>query len=253
MFPLQDCQAAPVLCVLKPNIRPEKTMSEFISTCPKCRQQILCETAYIGHRVACPVCMQEITMPTPQPGAGSPQPQSQAPPPNQPQPSASGAKSSSSKMIIIVGAVAVVLVLVVGGVLLASAKGKQPAAGPSSPAAPALGSSAFYTNRLVLDTASSIVEIIEVRQKDAKRCVDAFYHCTQKRTQLELSITGTDAYGTGVNGGLGDFQGWTFKNADYTYFVSSDGHLVVTQGKKTLLSEIGTWTEQNYQLRPPDR
>jgi hypothetical protein len=250
MFPLQGCQAAPVLCVQKPNIRPEKTMSEFISTCPKCRQQILCETAYIGHRVACPVCMQEIIMPTP---SQQPTGASQTPPPDQPQSSASGAKSSSSKMVIIVGAVAVVLVLVVGGVLLASAKGKQTAAGPSSPAAPTLGSSAFFTNRLVLDTASSIVEIIEVRQKDAKRCVDAFYHCTQKRTQLELSITGTDTYGTGVNGELGDFRGWTFKNADYVYFVSVDGHLQVTQGKKTLLNEIGTWTEQNYQLRPPDR
>jgi hypothetical protein len=38
-------------------------VSEFLSICPKCHQRILCDTAYIGMRVACPLCMQEITMP----------------------------------------------------------------------------------------------------------------------------------------------------------------------------------------------
>jgi hypothetical protein len=40
-------------------------MSEFISNCPKCRHQILCDTAYVGKRIACPVCLQEINMPEP--------------------------------------------------------------------------------------------------------------------------------------------------------------------------------------------
>jgi hypothetical protein len=40
-------------------------MSEFLSTCPKCRQRILCDTTYIGVRVACPLCLQEITLPAP--------------------------------------------------------------------------------------------------------------------------------------------------------------------------------------------
>jgi len=40
-------------------------MSEFVSTCPKCHQRILCDTQYIGKRVACPVCAQEIFMPEP--------------------------------------------------------------------------------------------------------------------------------------------------------------------------------------------
>jgi hypothetical protein len=55
-------------------------MSEFISVCPKCRQRILCDTAYAGSRVACPVCLQEITMPEP-PAANE----------NRPAPSAAGA------------------------------------------------------------------------------------------------------------------------------------------------------------------
>ena len=40
-------------------------MSEYLSVCPKCRQQILGDTAYVGMRVACPVCLQEIALPAP--------------------------------------------------------------------------------------------------------------------------------------------------------------------------------------------
>ena len=189
-------------------------------------------------------------MPSPQqPPAESSQPQHQ--PPNQ---QAATGKSNSRTMVIAIGAVALILVLAIGGVLLAHANGKQTAAAPSAPGASTpLGSAAFYTNRLTLDTPTSTVDIIEVRQKDARRCVEAFYHATGKRTQLELSITGSDTYAKEANGDLGDFLGWTFKNADYTYFVSAAGHLLVTQGTKKLVSENGTWTEQNYQLRPSDR
>src|SRR5579863_5868726 len=90
-------------------------MSEFISFCPKCSQQILCDTAYVGCRVACPVCLQEIIMPKPQQRmAGSSQPQfqpSQPGPGSAPVPNATTAKSSPIKMIITVGAVALILVL----------------------------------------------------------------------------------------------------------------------------------------------
>jgi hypothetical protein len=53
-------------------------MSEFISTCPKCRQQILCDTVYVGKRIACPLCLQEITMPEP-PSPNRPTPVATAP------------------------------------------------------------------------------------------------------------------------------------------------------------------------------
>jgi hypothetical protein len=43
-------------------------MSEYISICPKCHQRILCDTAYAGKSVACPVCLQVITMPEPPAG-----------------------------------------------------------------------------------------------------------------------------------------------------------------------------------------
>jgi len=38
-------------------------MCELISICPKCRQPILCATAQFGKCVACPACLQAITMP----------------------------------------------------------------------------------------------------------------------------------------------------------------------------------------------
>ena len=41
-------------------------MSEFVSICPRCRQRILCDTAYVGQRIACPLCLQEIAMPAPE-------------------------------------------------------------------------------------------------------------------------------------------------------------------------------------------
>jgi len=44
---------------------PKPGMSEFLSICPKCRQRIICDTTYVGMRVACPQCLQEITMPAP--------------------------------------------------------------------------------------------------------------------------------------------------------------------------------------------
>lgn len=40
-------------------------MSEFITNCPNCSQQILGETSCIGARVVCPLCLREILLPSP--------------------------------------------------------------------------------------------------------------------------------------------------------------------------------------------
>jgi hypothetical protein len=237
------------------------TMSEFISTCPKCRQQILGDTAYVGMRVACPICLQEIVMPKPaQQTPPSSQGQYQAPQQGQPpQPNAGTGRSSPLKMVIAIGAVVLIVVLAVGGVLIAYLKGEQTTKTPATPVAAApvadmqAGPDAFFTNRLTLDTPTSIVKITEVRQKNAPRCVEAIYNCVQKRSQLGIVIKGADNFSAGPNGELGDFLGWTFKNGEYSYVVSRDGRLEVLQGTKLLQSENGTWTEQNYQLRPPNR
>lgn len=77
-------------------------MSEFISTCPKCRQKILCDTQYVGQRVACPLCMQEIVMPSPSNVSSAPSA------PAQSQPAAQGGKSGVPMIAVVVGTVAIV-------------------------------------------------------------------------------------------------------------------------------------------------
>jgi hypothetical protein len=93
-------------------------MSEFVSACPKCRQRILCDTAFVGQRVACPVCLQEIIMPeAPQGNRTILPPQAQSLPPTSTSPVASSSSPAGQKqkfpMLAIAGAV-VVLVLMLG-------------------------------------------------------------------------------------------------------------------------------------------
>ena len=38
--------------------------------------------------------------------------------------------------------------------------------------------------------------------------------------------------------------GYQFKNRDVEYLVTEDGHLVVTQGAKTLVDEQGKWNDE---------
>jgi hypothetical protein len=107
-------------------------MSEFISACPKCRQRILCDTAFVGQRVACPVCLQEIIMPeAPQENRIAPPPQGQSLPPSSLVASSSAGRKLKFPMMAIAGAV-VVLVLVAGAVVLTLQK--RGAAGPKAPA-----------------------------------------------------------------------------------------------------------------------
>jgi hypothetical protein len=107
-------------------------MSEFISACPKCRQRILCDTAFVGQRVACPVCLQEIIMPeAPQENRTAPPPQGQALPPASPPASSPAGRKLKFPLLAIAGAV-VVLVLVAGAVGLTLQK--RGAAGPKAAA-----------------------------------------------------------------------------------------------------------------------
>ena len=99
-------------------------MSEFISNCPKCRQQILCDTAYVGKRVACPVCLQEIIMPAP------PQQQSASTASQQGAPGGAAQKKSPMMLIGIIGGAVVVL----GGVGAFFAFHKGSGNGSPSPA-----------------------------------------------------------------------------------------------------------------------
>jgi len=111
-------------------------MSEFIAVCPKCRQQILCDTAYIGKRIACPVCLQEISMPAPSQQETQAAAQSASPSPRpSAEPAQPAAKGKPMTLVAVVGGVAVVLAVV--AVVLLFHKGSpspQPSASGSAPA-----------------------------------------------------------------------------------------------------------------------
>ena len=229
-------------------------MSEFTAICPMCRQQILCDTAYVGMRVACPICLHEITMPTPQQHS---QPQN---PVGANLPGASGGKSSPVILIAAIGGVVLVIGLAVAGIMIAYNRGvqtatpkpspppvvtlaqaPQPAAKPAPTAPPDPN---VYTNRLTLDTKSFTVKITEVRQKDVSNCLSVSYDGVDKTYHRGIVIKGEDAYAMGTNGTPDHFIGWTFKNGNVDYFVSDEGELRVVQGTNVLVSEQGKWKQK---------
>jgi alpha-L-arabinofuranosidase len=106
-------------------------MSEYISQCPKCLQQILCDTEYTGQRVACPLCMQEIIMPGPASHATTP------PAANRPAAGASGtppAKGGKTKSPILVVVIAVAVLALAGGAAVFFMQ--RNASQPQTPATP---------------------------------------------------------------------------------------------------------------------
>ena len=107
-------------------------MSEFIATCPKCNKTILCDTQYVGSRIACPICLQEIAMPKPPtPGHAAPAAQPQ------PQPQSASATTSGKPAAggrgILIGAIAAVVIVAIGAVIFLKAGGHQTALASTSP------------------------------------------------------------------------------------------------------------------------
>lgn len=133
-------------------------MSEFIAACPKCSQQILCDTAYAGKRIACPVCMQEIEMPEPaRPGnQTAANPSASAP---QPATNMAGGKGNGMMLAVIGGIVVLVLVAVVAVLAVRKpAAVATPAPAPTAPVgvAPAPAASAVAPAR----TAPAPLEVL---------------------------------------------------------------------------------------------
>jgi len=120
-------------------------MSEFLSNCPKCQQRILCDTAFIGMRVACPLCLQEITMPeAPAKGRSSTAVTGPGGSVSQ-EPSASAEKRTIPLSMVIVGIL--VLISIAGlGIWIIRSQGSNPEPAPppvASLSAPALPHSDF--------------------------------------------------------------------------------------------------------------
>jgi len=247
-------------------------MSEFTSSCPKCRQAILCDTAYVGMRVACPVCLQEIIMPKPGPN----QTPSQLPGATQSNSPAngSGAKKSRTKLFAVVGGIILIIALAAGGIMIAlhrapSNTSAQPPVAPvvpvpdpatPSPAAIAPAPAAdqeqevplsarpdVYTNYMVLETKSFLIKITEVRQKNVTNDLSVIYSGMDKNYSRGITLKGEDTYEVDTNGVPLQLLGWTFRNGDITYYVSDEGDLKVTQGENVLVSDRGQWRKKPQQ------
>ncbi len=163
-------------------------MSEFISACPKCRQRILCDTAFVGQRVACPVCLQEIIMPeAPQNNRTAPPPQGQSLPPTSPAASSPAGRKLKFPLLAIAGAV-VVLVLVAGAVGLTLQK-----RGPAGPKAPAESArqpeSENKTAQSVVAQAALLVSQGQLEQADAQLAEVKDYPCPANKENANLLRT----------------------------------------------------------------
>jgi hypothetical protein len=250
-------------------------MSEFIAVCPKCRQQILCDTSYVGLRIACPICLQEITMPAASQQSASPPHSQQTGGPGSPPPPSAVVGRKSNSMILVAAIGAVILVLAAGAVILAFHKNSStatlatppatamagtpasapaPAPAPTTPPpvpteVPAAAVSDLYTNHLTLDTPSFTVKITETRRRNVLNSLNTTYDCVSKNFNRRIVLKGEDSYDTGSDGTTSRFTGWTFMNASTKYFVSGEGELKVTQGTNVLVLEKGKWKKKPDQVQ----
>ena len=124
-------------------------MSEFLSNCPKCHQRILCDTAFIGMRVACPLCLQEITMPEAPVKGQSSTPMTGSGDSVSPEPSASAGKRTIPLSIVIAGIL--VLISIAGlGIWIIRSEGSNPEPAPP----PALPYSNFQQSKPTIPVAT---------------------------------------------------------------------------------------------------
>jgi len=100
------------------------------------------------------------------------------------------------------------------------------------------------TNRMVLETPSYLITISEVLEEGGPSCFGPSYLGVSKKTGRRIALNGDDAHSVGAEGAPGHFLGWSFRNGKTIYFVSEDGELEVTRGKKVLVQEKGVWKQK---------
>jgi hypothetical protein len=94
----------------------------------------------------------------------------------------------------------------------------------------------------VLDTPGYTVRI-EIRCPEGEvSCADVGYRGESKRSRRSLALAGRSVHATCADGVTPcRFLGWQFANGGYTYFVGTDGRLVVRNGDRVLVDQAGTW------------
>jgi hypothetical protein len=201
------------------------------------------DTAYVGMRVACPVCLQEITMPAPSQHPAQSPPQTYSEPP--PSPDAALQKRNTLMLAIIIGPT--ILVLAMMGAIFIFHKNPRTTPPTHSPAAvsqPVVHAQPTDANSFILETPTFIIKITESRTKNALNSPGAIYDGVSKNLGRRIVINGSETYSTSSDGTPSHFLGWTFINSSTIYFVSAAGELKVTQGASVLVSERGQWKQK---------
>lgn len=90
-----------------------------------------------------------------------------------------------------------------------------------------------------LETRSYTVEITPLCGEAVTDCEQFAYAGTHNRTGNRINMTGKPGMRSCPPGC--DPTGYQFYNRNVSYFVGRDGWLIVQDGRKTVLRELGTW------------
>jgi hypothetical protein len=97
-------------------------------------------------------------------------------------------------------------------------------------------------NDRTLETQSFLIRIDVLCPEGEVVCNNVHYIGTSKKTGNSITLLGETAHTIGRDGITPSrFLGYRFVNGDVTYFISSDGELLVTHGEKILVREKGKW------------
>ncbi|MBW4582384.1 MAG: hypothetical protein KME42_22680 [Tildeniella nuda ZEHNDER 1965/U140] len=93
-----------------------------------------------------------------------------------------------------------------------------------------------------LDTPNFKVEITTQCQEGVVGCDKVIYQGTNKRTGKSLKLSGKQIMSLCADGVTPCHSlGYEFRNGRYVYIVSEDGRLSVSEDKKVIVNELGTW------------
>lgn len=101
---------------------------------------------------------------------------------------------------------------------------------------------AYAQTAQTLDTPGYKVTITQNCEEGNVTCDDVSYTGTSKKSGKAITLRGKTMHSTCRDGVTPcAFQGYVFRSGRVTYTVHADGRLVVTEGKKTLVNQRGTW------------